>query len=100
MTYILWDKTSSINGLTPEEVYANNPLYRDEDVYIFYRDDGQIKDAIPVSYLPNPEETNIDARCEAFIATITRHKTKSPTDSVTWDALAQAYNEGVNSIDE
>ena len=75
MTYTLWDKQSPIYDITAEQAMINNPKYRDEDSYLFYRDDGSIYDILPISTLRTLTEsadTATDAEvCEAYIAKIT-----------------------------
>ena len=75
MTYTLWDKQSPIYDITAEQAMINNPKYRDEDSYLFFRDDGSIYDILPISTLRTltaSAETATDAEvCEAYIAKIT-----------------------------
>ena len=75
MTYTLWDKQSPIYDITAEQAMINNPKYRDEDSYLFFRDDGSIYDILPISTLrtlTESAETATDAEvCEAYIAKIT-----------------------------
>ena len=75
MTYELWDKVSPIYDITAEQAMINNPKYRDEDSYLFFRDDGSIYDILPISTLrtmTGSADTVTDAEtCEAYIAKIT-----------------------------
>lgn len=80
MTYALWNKQSSIYGITAEQAMINNPLYGTENSYLFYRDDGSIYDILPISTLrtlTKSDETKTDAEvCEAYITKLT---TPAPT---------------------
>lgn len=82
MTYSLWDKQSPIYDITAEQAMINNPLYGSEDSYLFLRDDGSIYDILPISYLP--EGDTPEARCEAFIASLTAAEpAPEPSDGIT-----------------
>ena len=82
MTYTLWDKQSPIYDITAEQAMKNNPLYATEDSYLFFRDDGSIYDILPISYLP--EGDTPEARCEAFIASLTAPEpAPEPSDGIT-----------------
>ena len=82
MTYKLWDKQSPIYDITAEQAMRNNPLYATEDSYLFFRDDGSIYDILPISYLP--EGDTPEARCEAFIASLTAPEPgPEPSDGIT-----------------
>lgn len=74
MTYQLWDKVSPIYDITAEKAMANNPKYRDEDSYLFLRDDGSIYDILPISEIRARAnaggKTDAEA-CEAYIAMLT-----------------------------
>ena len=81
MTYILWDKQSPIYDITAEQAIANNPKYRNENSYIFYNDDGGIRDLLALSMRPNPDGlTNPDEICTAFIARLTAPKPAPPDE--------------------
>ncbi len=68
MTYQKWDKQTKIYDLTPEQIMANNSLYRDEDSYVFYGDDGRIFDILPLSQIPNPNGyENVEDILNAYI---------------------------------
>lgn len=88
MTYNLWDKQSPIYDITAEQAMTNNPKYRDEDSYIFYRDDGTIYDLLALSMIPNPDGLiSPDEICIAFIARLTAPPPEKP------DEIAQLREE-------
>lgn len=79
MTYKLWDKQSPIYDVTAEQAMTNNTKYRDENSYVFYRDDGTIYDLLALSMIPNPDGlTAPDAICAAFIARLTAPEPEKP----------------------
>ena len=81
MTYKIWDKQSPIYDITAEQAMENNPLYRDEDSYVFYRDDGSIYDLLALSMVPNPDGlTDPDEICVAFITQLTAPPPEKPNE--------------------
>lgn len=74
MTYQLWDKVSPIYDITAEKAMTNNPKYRDEDSYLFLRDDGSIYDILPISEIRARADGDgkTDAEvCAAYVAKLT-----------------------------
>lgn len=84
MTYSLWDKQSPIYDITAEQAMTNNPKYRDEDSYLFFRDDGNIYDILPISTLrelTGKDGTATDEEvCAAFIAKLTEPEPEPSED--------------------
>ena len=81
MTYELWDKQSPIYDITAEQAMTNDPRYRDEESYVFYRDDGSIRDLLALSMIPNPDGLiNPDEICAAYIARLTAPKPAPPDE--------------------
>jgi len=79
MTYVLWDKQSPIYNVTAEQAMVNNRKYRDEDSYVFYKDDGSIFDLVALSMISNPDGLTVpDEICAAFIARLTAPKPVKP----------------------
>ena len=81
MTYTLWDKKTPIYDITAEQAMINNPRYRDEDSYVFYRDDGSIHDLLALSMVPNPDRlTDPDEICAEYIARLTAPLPNKPDE--------------------
>ena len=79
MTYALWDKQSPIYNITAEQAMQNNTKYRDEDSYVFYKDDGTIYDLLSLSMISNPDGlTSPDEICADFIARLTAPEPVKP----------------------
>ena len=81
MTYKLWDKKTPIYDVTAAQAMINDPKYRNEDSYIFYRDDGTIYDLLALSMIPNPDGlTDPDEICAAYIARLTAPPPEKPDE--------------------
>lgn len=83
MTYKLWDKKTDIYDVSPEQAMANNSKYRDEDSYLFIRDDGSILDILPISEIPNPDDLiDADEICKAYIKSLTEIPKDEPNPDI------------------
>ena len=81
MTYALWDKQSPIYNVTAEQAMTNDPRYRDEESYVFYRDDGSIYDLLALSMIPKPDGlADPDEICAAFIKQLTTPPPEKPDE--------------------
>lgn len=101
MTYKLWDKQSPIYDITADQAMINNPKYRDEDSYLFLRDDGSIYDLLALSMIPNPNNlSDPDEICQAYINSLTAPEPDSPDDITTLKAKVKALTELNQMLEE
>lgn len=79
MKYAIWDKTSEIDGRSPDYIIANNSIYGEEPVYIFRHDNGDLFDILALSMIPNPDGlTEADEIIAAYISVLNA----PPTDPI------------------
>lgn len=60
MIYTIWNKTSDIDGRTPEYIIGNNPAYGVEKTYILRENDETLVDILTISMIRAGDETGTD----------------------------------------